>query len=223
MKDHDNKKQQKPLIELERQLERFGYFSHSVLSRQADRINEIESFLYGLIDTLIDKEVVEKKKLEEIVKNVRDETLRKQEHFNAGIAIRVNQKEKAEEFVEVNCKERIHICKAVCCKLNFALSVEELELGKVKWDFGQPYFIRQKANGYCSHFDEEKTACSIYSDRPKVCSMYSCANDPRIWKDFDKMELNEDWIREASNKQKLQLQRINMMTEEKVEYKSKKE
>jgi hypothetical protein len=27
-----------------------------------------------------------------------------------------------------------------------------------------------------------------------VCRGYSCANDPRIWKDFERMELNAEWI-----------------------------
>ena len=36
---------------------------------------------------------------------------------------------------------------------------------------------------------------NVYTDRPGVCRRYSCANDTRIWKDFDNMVLNEDWIR----------------------------
>ena len=30
--------------------------------------------------------------------------------------------------------------------------------------------------------------------RPTVCREYSCANDPRIWTDFDAMVLNDEWI-----------------------------
>ena len=29
-----------------------------------------------------------------------------------------------------------------------------------------------------------------------MCRRYSCAGDTRIWKDFEAMELNEEWIRE---------------------------
>ena len=35
-------------------------------------------------------------------------------------------------------------CKAVCCRLRFALTVEEIENGPVKWDLGRPYFNRHR-------------------------------------------------------------------------------
>lgn len=207
--------------ELERQLERSGYFTHSSLSQQAERINEIESFLYGLIDTLIDDGKVEKEKFEKVVQNVRTETVKRKEHFHAGIAIRVDGNEEKDEFVPVNCDERMHICKGVCCKLNFALSVDEIEGGKSKWDLGQPYYIRQKSTGFCTHLDENKQCCSIYNDRPKVCRKYSCAKDTRIWKDFDKMELNTEWIENNLQERKIQLLGVYMIPEQKIEYKAK--
>jgi Fe-S-cluster containining protein len=207
--------------ELERQLERSGYFTHSSLSNQAERINEIESFLYGLIDTLIDDGKVQKEKLEEVVQKVRTETVQRKEHFHAGIAIRVDGEEKKDDFVPVNCEERMHICKGVCCKLNFALSVDEIENGKSKWDLGQPYYIRQKSTGYCTHLNEKKKCCSIYNDRPKVCRKYSCAGDKRIWKDFEKMELNAEWIENNLQERKVQLQGVYMIPDATIEYKTK--
>ena len=35
-----------------------------------------------------------------------------------------------------------------------------------------------------------------YENRPSVCKKYSCANDKRIWKDFEKMEIDREWIDE---------------------------
>ena len=90
----------------------------------------------------------------------------------------------------------MHVCHAVCCKLNFALTAPEVEGGAAKWDLGFPYMIRHESNGYCTHNDTATGRCGIYADRPGVCRRYSCATDTRIWKDFDNMELNEDWIRE---------------------------
>ncbi len=216
----ENSENQK-LKELERQLERSGFFSHTTLSRQAERINEIESFLYGLIDTLNTKGLIEIPSFEQTVKIVRDETLRKKEHFHVGIGIRVDKQQEEKKVKVVNCGERIPICKAICCKLNFALSVPEIEDGKVKWDLGHPYFIRQKKNGYCSHLDTEKKCCSVYSDRPGICKKYSCADDDRIWKDFKKMELNTEWIEENLTEQKMKLREVYLIPEEKIEYKSK--
>jgi Fe-S-cluster containining protein len=111
-----------------------------------------------------------------------------------GIAFRVDPEEPAPP-VQVNCAERMHVCHAVCCKLNFALTPEEVEAGKVKWDLGFPYLIRHASNGYCCHNDTATGRCTVYADRPGVCHRYSCANDKRIWKDFDNMVLNEEWIR----------------------------
>jgi Fe-S-cluster containining protein len=222
MDDSNKNEGNKSINELELQLERSGFFTHSSLSRQAERINEIESFLYGLIDSLLEQELLDKTKFEEYVKRVRQETLKRQEHFHAGIAIRVD-KTNGEKLTPVNCEERLHICNAVCCKLNYALSIEEIESGKIKWDLGQPYFIRHHSNGYCTHLDSNKKCCSIYSERPKVCQKYSCTNDERIWKDFEKMELNTEWIQENLAKHKIQLQEIFMIPEEKIEYKSKAE
>ncbi len=209
--------------ELERQLERSGFFTHSSLSNQAERINEIESFLYGLIDSLVTAEIIDKDTLEHTVKKVRDETLQKMEHFHAGIAISVDSGEESESFVEVNCEERLAVCKAVCCKLNFALTVEEIESGNAKWDLGQPYYVRQKENGYCTHFNKNSQCCSIYTERPGVCKKYSCANDNRIWTDFEKMELNHEWIEENLKQQSIRLQQVCMIPEDKIEYKSRSE
>jgi Fe-S-cluster containining protein len=96
--------------------------------------------------------------------------------------------------VEVDCSARLHICHAACCRLDFALSVEEVEAGKVKWDLGRPYFIRRESDGCCTHLDSASGTCRIYHDRPAVCRGYSCAKDTRIWKDFDNMVLNQEWI-----------------------------
>ena len=109
------------------------------------------------------------------------------------IAFRVEGEQLAPP-AQVNCSERMHICHAVCCKLNFALTAEEVDAGKVKWDLGFPYIIRHDADGLCSHNDRATGGCRVYADRPGVCRRYSCAKDRRIWKDFERMELNSEWL-----------------------------
>ena len=88
------------------------------------------------------------------------------------------------------------VCQAVCCRLKFALSQEEVEQGQVKWDIGHPYVIRQDSNGYCCHNDAGSRSCAIYNDRPNLCRRYSCRHDNRIWTDFEGMVLNTEWITE---------------------------
>ena len=64
----------------------------------------------------------------------------------------------------------------------------------MRWDLGRPYLNRRGTDGYCHQCDPGSHACGVYEQRPSVCRRYSCANDARIWKDFDAMELNHEWI-----------------------------
>lgn len=96
----------------------------------------------------------------------------------------------------VDCAARMHVCQAVCCRLKFPLSAAEIDGGLVKWDIGHPYIVRHRADGYCVHNDPATRGCTVYAQRPRVCRTYSCANDPRIWADFDNMVLNHAWIAE---------------------------
>lgn len=181
------------LRELERQLERSSLFTHTALSRNSDRIDEIEGFVYGLIDVLVAGGVATPETLREAVRAVRDEIEARGEASGPGLALRVDEDPGAAPR-QVDCAERIHVCQAVCCRLDFALNSDEVEGGMVKWDLGRPYFIRHAASGYCHHIDETSLGCGIYAVRPQVCRRYSCEGDTRIWDDFERMQLNHAWI-----------------------------
>lgn len=199
--------------EWQEQVERGSLFTHTALSKHSAHINEIESFLYGMIEVMIQKGITSPEEFQKVVAKVREEMFQKGEVANAGVALRVDPPQE-EEPIPVNCEERIPICKAVCCQLEFALNAPEIESGKVKWDLGRPYFIRRGSNCYCSHLKQEEKKCSIYQDRPSVCKKYSCAQDARIWKDFEKMELNEEWIAENIQEHKMKFQGAPMFIQE---------
>lgn len=183
------------LARLERQMERGSLFTHTAVSQNADRIQEAESFVYGLVDALIDKGLLTEAEVAQAAAKVRREIQTTGQAIGPAIALRVDGESADEEpFIAVNCAERLAVCKAVCCRLHFALSAEEVEAGIVKWDLGAPYYIRHEAYGCCHHLNAESKGCSVYRDRPNVCRRYSCARDQRIWKDFDNMVLNEEWI-----------------------------
>jgi Fe-S-cluster containining protein len=214
MELHPNNDEQVNL--LEQQVERGNLFTHSALSRQSARINEIESFLFAVIDLATQKGITAPDELTEAVRKVREEMLEKQETSYPGIALRVDGPDD-NEFIPVNCEERMHICKAVCCKLDFALNAEEIESGKIKWDLGRPYFIRHESKTcHCSHIDTETLRCNVYDHRPSVCKKYSCAGDKRIWKDFEKMELNQEWINENIKERKMRFSGAPMFTDQKI-------
>jgi Fe-S-cluster containining protein len=155
-----------------------------------------------LIDVLIQKGITIPEELSKAASDVRSEMFEKGEQAHTGVGLRIDDAQNDQPVVAVNCNERMHICQAVCCKLQFALSVPEIESGDIKWDLGKPYFIRHETSGYCTHLHAEKKCCSVYDNRPQVCRKYSCANDTRIWKDFDKMELNEAFINELHKEEK---------------------
>ena len=157
---------------LNRQIERGNLFAHTSSSIHATRMNEIESFLYGTIDLLIQEGVLSEKTIQERVKQLQEEMQLRNETINAGVALRIDANNQTEEKKEtINCAERIHLCKAVCCQLNFALNTEEIESGKVKWDMGRPYFIRQEKDCYCfwSKCCEESTSPDSRKSRWWIC------------------------------------------------------
>ena len=169
--------------ELERQVEQGNLFAHSALTEQAARANESEALLQGLAGLLVRQGVVSADELMAVVDEARPQVERK-----VRVAVRVDQV--GPEPV-IDCEARLPVCHAVCCRLHFALSVEEIETGRMKWELGHPYFNRHNADGYCHQWSG---GCSIYDDRPSPCRLYTCEHDERIWKDFAAMELNQEWI-----------------------------
>jgi Fe-S-cluster containining protein len=201
----DEQPHEQAVERLERQLVRGGLYTHTELSHNATRLHEAEAFLYGLVDVLIEKGLLIEKDVLSAVKNVREQMTERGQTLDPNIALRVDGDSVGpDDFQPVNCAERIHICKAVCCKLNFALSAPEVEAGVVKWDLGAPYFIRHEASGSCTHLSGDH-GCSVYADRPSICRRYSCANDERIWSDFPNMVLNDAWIEENLGPERLSL------------------
>jgi len=91
---------------------------------------------------------------------------------------------------EVNCEERLHLCKAACCRIfNVHLSADEVEEEIYDWDPRNPYSLKKTRVG-CVYLSSGGCGCTVYDSRPKTCLNYSCADDKRIWQDFENMILN---------------------------------
>lgn len=183
-----------PLGELERQVEHGSLFLHAALTEQASRSNQIEAVVNGLADLLVRLDVVSTEDLVDSVETTRKAITQAGKQLSLGVAIRGDGKSATIPADEIDCEARIPYCKAVCCRLRFPLTVSEIESGPVKWELGRPYFNRQSPNGYCHCFDDSSHGCTVYEDRPTPCREYSCANDERIWKDFEGMVINQEWI-----------------------------
>lgn len=87
---------------------------------------------------------------------------------------------------DIDCAALLDLCHARCCSFRFALSPQDLDEGKVRWDLDDPYMIRQEEDGYCSHLDRGTCGCSIHEQRPATCRLYDCRQDARVWLDFEK-------------------------------------
>jgi Fe-S-cluster containining protein len=182
------------LAPIERQLERDAMFTHTALGRNAIRICEVESFTYGLIDVLLSKGLLSQEELSRAAEHVRVEAAEGGDALGPTVALRMDSEQTP--LATVNCAERMPVCHSICCKLDFPLTQDEVESGAIRWDLGRPYQIRHEADGFCTHRDGENGFCGIYEERPGICRTYSCAHDKRIWKDFERMELNHEWLSE---------------------------
>ena len=93
----------------------------------------------------------------------------------------------AEPSADVPCEELLALCQARCCKMRFSLSTQDLDEGIIRFDYGQPYMIRQRASDrYCVHNDPDTRFCTVREARPRVCRSYDCRKDKRIWIDYEK-------------------------------------
>jgi Fe-S-cluster containining protein len=189
------------LAELERQMERASLFMHACLEAISNRLSQTEEVLVECLEAAgAQVEMVAADTAVADTAAAGDRPPGEEQPPVAllpwpTIALRVaDEDEPVPASIEVNCAERMPVCQAACCKLSFALSGPEVESGAVKWDLGHPYMVRQDPDGCCGHKDRATGRCGIYADRPSVCRRYSCAGDERIWKDFDRMELNHEWI-----------------------------
>ncbi len=106
----------------------------------------------------------------------------------------------AEDLPDIDCAERIPLCRAACCTFRWALSEQDVVEGIVQWDLTNPYVNRVAADGYCVHCDGASRDCTVYDARPTICRTYDCRNDTRIWNDFDARVVNPDLERHLAEK-----------------------
>lgn len=169
-------------------------YTHSRANANSSKLLEVASFSYALIELLQERGVIQLEELDERKQQVNARLSQKFIETGMGVALTKEEHEEngQRKTVANDCENRLHLCHAACCRLRFALSARDVENGKVKWNLGQPYMIRQGADGYCHHLDRTSKFCSIYEDRPFVCRAYDCRKDERIWKDFEAREINPE-------------------------------
>ena len=125
------------------------------------------------------------------------------ERAKGRLSVKLNQDVDKYQLVgpDIPCDELLPLCRGRCCTLHFPLTSQDLDERVVKWNYLQPYNIRQRAeDGYCVHNDPATHGCAVYHHRPAVCRLYDCRNDKRIWVDYEKRIPTAEPLAETANR-----------------------
>jgi hypothetical protein len=148
--------------------------------------------LQALVDLLIERNVIDRKTLQAQHDQAAEQLRR--EYLKRGMAVAMQEfgvsKYEFQGGAEIDCENRLHLCKAACCRLPFALSKQDVQEGIVQWDLGHPYLNARDERGYCTHLEKGACRCTIYHHRPIPCRGYDCRKDKRIWLDFKNKVVN---------------------------------
>jgi Fe-S-cluster containining protein len=161
-------------------------FNHVVEMQLKQRLAEVSASFYALVETLIARgqlpleEYEQRRQLtvQREVERARNEAL----VFVTDVA----DKYALQDLPAIDCAARLPLCRARCCTFVFPLSMQDLDERVVRWDYGHPYQIARREDGYCVHNVEGTCSCTVYAQRPAVCRSYDCRDDTRIWIDFEK-------------------------------------
>lgn len=162
-------------------------YSHSRANANTSKVLEVAAFSYAVIELLMERGLISVEELDERKRKIGQRLADTFVEKGMGVALTSDEQDKYSyrSSVSIDCENRMHLCRAACCRLRFALSVQDVEEGTVKWDLGRPYMIRHSADGYCHQLDRTTLQCGIYENRPIVCRGYDCRKDKRIWSDFE--------------------------------------
>ncbi len=174
-------------------------YIHSRLSENTQSTLEAASFLYALVELLNEQGLISIDKLDQRKSQVAKRLARKNSENGIGVLIQEPEYDKYsfEGEAKIDCENRVHLCKAACCRLPFALSKQDIRENIVHWDLGQPYIIEQEKDGYCTHLDRSCQGCNIREHRPVPCRAYDCRKDNKIWLDFENKIINPDILKDG--------------------------
>ena len=179
-------------IDTEEILQGFLY-SYRQLDTNALKVYEASAHLYSLIELLVAKGIIGVDELDQRKRAVEKRLSDSFKEAGIGVTVRRDEVDKYSlpEEAKIDCEKRKHICRAACCALAYPLSLQDINEG-IRWSLGKPFLNARGADGYCVHWEQQTSKCSIYEHRPAVCRQYDCRDDHRIWLDFEKMIINPE-------------------------------
>jgi hypothetical protein len=167
-------------------------YTHNRANANTAAAHEANAAVHALANLLIERGVIDgaafNARRVEAAENLR------REYVERGMAVAMQEfgisKYQFAGGTEIDCENRLPLCKAACCRLPFALSKQDVQEGIVKWDLGQPYLNARDSEGYCIHLTRGTCHCTIYPHRPIPCRGHDCRQDKRIWLDFENRIVN---------------------------------
>ena len=169
-------------------------YTHSRANANTNRALETATFLFALVEVLAEKGVLTIEELDARKDQIADRVQRRFLEKGMGVVLQDPEQDKYAFAGEahVDCENRVHLCKAACCRMLFPLSRQDIAERIVMWDLEAPYMIAQTEDRYCRHLDRTTCKCTVRAHRPIPCRAYDCRNDPRIWSDFANYVINPD-------------------------------
>jgi Fe-S-cluster containining protein len=182
-------------------------YAHSRITDNTRKIVESSSFLYTLIELLDEKGFLSITEIDAKRKKVAERLVRKFEQSRIGLLYQDPEEDKYafDGNPEIDCQSCLQSCKAICCKIPFALSRQDVQEGLVRWEFGRPYLIAHDKDGYCVHLNRENYQCAAYEHRPLPCRGFNCRDNEKwpVWQNFDAQVINSEFerqVRESNEK-----------------------
>jgi Fe-S-cluster containining protein len=171
-------------------------YTHSRINANTTKNLEAASFLYALIELLNEKGLLTIEELDERKKQVAERLVKRFIESGLGLMYQDPEYDKYafDKEADVDCESRLEICKAICCKLPFALSKQDVEEGTIRWEFGRPYLIAHGDDGYCVHLNRNTYKCTVREHRTVPCRGFDCRDNEkwRIWLDYEKKILSPE-------------------------------
>ena len=164
-------------------------YTHDRANANTTELEEAAKTVDALVELLVDRGVVTREELDAATERAREPVRRR--FLTRGMAV-IRQdfdvsKHDYKGSQPIDCENRIHACKASCCRLQIGLSGEDVTEGILHWDPGQPYALAKREDGWCVHSEHGTGRCTVYEHRPIPCRAFDCREDSRIWVDFDAM------------------------------------
>ena len=196
-----------PAKDLRKEVAEGLLYMHTRVADNTRKTVESASFIYALVELLSERGLISIEELDEHKRVIAERLAKQNREKGMGVLLGEPEQDKYtyQPVVKIDCENRVHLCRAACCKLSFALSKQDVREGILHWDLGQPYVIAQRSDGYCSHFEERSCRCSVWEHRPVPCRAFDCRKDKRIWLDFENKIINPeirnpDWPRSIDEK-----------------------